>query len=290
MPRHPADRRRRRRARASSTAADLAIANFENPAPERVPLPHQGHGLLGRPEADRRARPTPGSTIVSLANNHIRDAGGAGHPRDDQEPQEATGSRSTGAGANLAAARKPAIVDVNGIKVAILGYDTIAAVLRGRTPRRRAAPGSAATVVRADIKKAARRPGPTSSSSIPHWGTEYHADAVRGPADARPGDHRRRRRHGHRQPRPLGRGDGGLQGQADLVRARQLRLRPDLVRADDGGDHPRADVRRGRRSSRSGCGRTSSSTRPSRTSWTRPATGRVVLGQVYDASKGLLPW
>ena len=36
--------------------ADIAIANFENPAPEHVPLPHVGDGLLGRPEADQGAR------------------------------------------------------------------------------------------------------------------------------------------------------------------------------------------------------------------------------------------
>ena len=42
--------------------ADLAIANFENPAPERVPLPHVGDGLLGRPEADQGAGDRRAST------------------------------------------------------------------------------------------------------------------------------------------------------------------------------------------------------------------------------------
>ena len=30
--------------------ADIAIANFENPAPEPLPLAHERDGLLGRPE------------------------------------------------------------------------------------------------------------------------------------------------------------------------------------------------------------------------------------------------
>ena len=51
---------------------------LREPGPERVPLAHEGHGLLGRPDAHRRARRPPASTTSALANNHIRDAGGNG--------------------------------------------------------------------------------------------------------------------------------------------------------------------------------------------------------------------
>ena len=58
--------------------ADIAIANFENPAPNRVRWHTSGHGLLGRPGDHRRPGRRRASTTSSLANNHIGDAGGAG--------------------------------------------------------------------------------------------------------------------------------------------------------------------------------------------------------------------
>ena len=124
---------------------------------------------------------------------------------------------------------------------------------------------------------------------FPHWGTEYGptpfpassgwpATIIDAGADMVIGN------HAHWAGR-----DGGLQGQADLVRARQLRVRPDLVRADDGGDHARADVPRH--------DLVQARMRPhiildkAQPNFLDPAgDGKVVMGQVFDASKGLLPW
>ncbi len=46
----------------------------------------------------------------------------------------------SGAGKNLAAARKPAVLEAAGTKVAILGYDTIAGSYHATADRRSAAP------------------------------------------------------------------------------------------------------------------------------------------------------
>ena len=127
-----------------------------------------------------------------------------------------------GAGKDLKAARKPAIIETNGVKVAILGYDLPATTTPGRAAR--SAPPTRKNVGRMSRRPA--RPAPTSWSSS-RTGASSTARGPSPAAAAGPPDHRRRGRHGHRQPCPLGRGDGGLQGQADLVRARQLRVRPD---------------------------------------------------------------
>ncbi|MEP6640134.1 MAG: CapA family protein, partial [Chloroflexota bacterium] len=115
---------------------------------------------------------TAGIDWVGLANNHIRDAGGAGILQTIKNLNRYR-IRSSGAGKNIAAARKPAILKAGGVKVALLAYDTIAAnYMAGPTT-----PGSArlsAKVVKTDVK-AARSAGADVVIVFPHWGTEYDA-------------------------------------------------------------------------------------------------------------------
>ena len=59
--------------------ADVAIANFENPAPNRFRWHTSGDGLLGRPDATSRGSSSAGIDCVSIANNHIGDAGAQRH-------------------------------------------------------------------------------------------------------------------------------------------------------------------------------------------------------------------
>ena len=152
------------------TSADLTVANFENPAPDAFRYHTQGTVFSADPKLIAGLRKA-GFDVVSIGNNHIRDAGAQGI-LDTIKNLKKYGIKSTGAGANLAAARKPAVVDVNGVKVAILGYDTIAKYYA-------AGPSSAGSaqltksVVRADIKKA-RAAGADVVIVYPHWGTEYN--------------------------------------------------------------------------------------------------------------------
>ena len=105
-------------------SADIAAANFENPAPDKPRFHASGTSFSADPRyIDGLA--DAGIDYVSLANNHIRDAGGAGLLQTIKNVKK-RGIAVSGAGKNLAAARKPAILEAGGTKVAILGYDAIA--------------------------------------------------------------------------------------------------------------------------------------------------------------------
>jgi len=149
--------------------ADIAVANFENPAPDNPSWHTKGtvfsadprliDGLVGA-----------GIDYVSLANNHIRDAGGAGILQTIRNVTK-RGIEVSGAGKNLAAARKPAVLEAAGTKVAILGYDAIAGSYHATATKIGSAPLTAANV-RQDVA-GARSAGADIVIVFPHWGTEY---------------------------------------------------------------------------------------------------------------------
>jgi poly-gamma-glutamate capsule biosynthesis protein CapA/YwtB (metallophosphatase superfamily) len=149
--------------------ADLAIANFENPAPDN----YSYHTTGTRFSADPRlidGLMNAGIDYVSLANNHIRDAGGQGI-LDTIKNLDDRGIAHSGAGKNVVAAHRPAIMKVGKVKVAILGYDTIAPGNAATA----SSPGSArltGSAVRTDVR-AARRAGADVVIVFPHWGSEY---------------------------------------------------------------------------------------------------------------------
>ncbi len=150
-------------------SADLAVANFENPAPNAYRYHTQGTVFSADPKLIAGLA-RAGIDIVSLGNNHIRDAGAQGI-LDTVKNLKKYGIATTGAGANLAAARKPAVATINGTKVAILGYDTIAKYYAAG-PSKAGSAQLSPSVVKADIKKA-RAAGADVVIVYPHWGTEY---------------------------------------------------------------------------------------------------------------------
>ena len=157
--------------RALFEGADLAIANFENPAPVEFRFHTRGTVFSADP-ALIEGLANAGLDYVSLGNNHIRDAGAQGL-LDTIEHLDAWGIAHSGAGANVSAARRPALLEAGGLTVAILGYDTIAKSYWATADRA----GSAqltATVVREDVA-AARAAGAELVIVFPHWGTEYRA-------------------------------------------------------------------------------------------------------------------
>jgi hypothetical protein len=151
--------------------ADLAIANFENPAPDQ-PRYHTSGTVFSADPALIAGLANAGIDYVSLANNHIRDAGGAGLLQTIANLRK-DGIASSGSGRNLAAARRPGVFTVNGTKVAILAYDAIAAGYHATSTKIGSAP-LAASYVRADVK-AAREAGADLVIVFPHWGTEYQS-------------------------------------------------------------------------------------------------------------------
>jgi poly-gamma-glutamate synthesis protein (capsule biosynthesis protein) len=153
------------------SGADVAIANFENPAPNRVRWHTKGTVFSADPGIIN-GLVDAGIDYVSIANNHIGDAGDQGILQTIANLKK-RGLAYSGAGKDLAAARKPAILEANGTKVAILAYDAIAkAYFAGEDE-----PGSSQLSLRratTDIKRA-RQAGADVVIVFPHWGTEYRA-------------------------------------------------------------------------------------------------------------------
>ncbi len=155
--------------RALLSHADLAIANFENPAPDAFKF-HASGTVFSADPALIEGLANAGIDFVSLANNHIRDAGAKGILQ-TMANLDGWGIAHAGAGVNLAAARKPALLEAGGVTVAILGYDTIAGGYFATAARAGSAPMTAANV-KADVA-AARAAGAGLVIVFPHWGTEY---------------------------------------------------------------------------------------------------------------------
>ncbi|HSL32287.1 MAG TPA: CapA family protein [Candidatus Limnocylindrales bacterium] len=155
--------------RALLQGADLAIANFENPAPNRFRY-HTSGTVFSADPALIEGLANAGLDWVSLANNHIGDAGRTGIVETIDNLAE-FGIAAGGAGRNARAARRPSILEAGGTKVGILAYDTIAPGYRAGAEK----PGSAslsAQIVAEDVVKA-RDAGAEVIVVFPHWGTEY---------------------------------------------------------------------------------------------------------------------
>ena len=150
-------------------SADIAIANFENPAPDAYRYHTSGTVFSANPRLIAGLA-NAGIDWVGLANNHIRDAGGPGILQTIANLKK-YGIRSSGAGKDLKAARTPAILEAGGVKVAFLAYDTIAKAYGAGGDRAGSAQMSA-PALRADVA-AARKAGAQVVIVFPHWGTEY---------------------------------------------------------------------------------------------------------------------
>ncbi|HEY7591260.1 MAG TPA: CapA family protein [Candidatus Limnocylindrales bacterium] len=162
--------------RALLEGADLAIANFENPAPNRFRWHTSGTVFSADPKLIDGLR-NAGIDYVGLGNNHIRDAGAAGIVQ-TIENLEKRGIASSGAGATLADARRPAMLEAGGVEIAVLSYDTIAKYYAASATRAGSAQLTAAAV-RDDVA-AARKAGADLVIVFPHWGVEYDATPFAG--------------------------------------------------------------------------------------------------------------
>jgi hypothetical protein len=156
--------------------ADVAMANFENPAPDRFRWHTSGTVFSADPGIiDGLA--AAGFDHVGIANNHIGDAGKTGIAQTIANLTE-RGLVTSGAGKNEAAARKPAMIEVDGTTVAILAYDRIARYYFATSDTSGSAPLSVKRVAN-DIKKA-RANGADVVVVFPHWGVEYTANPSAG--------------------------------------------------------------------------------------------------------------
>jgi poly-gamma-glutamate synthesis protein (capsule biosynthesis protein) len=161
-------------------AADLTLGNLENTLSTAGP-PQQGGDSFAAPRAVLDGLADSGVDAVSLANNHTGDFG-------QQALLETVAAvrrgpvRGFGAGGDLDAASRAFVTDVDGVRLAVLGFNAI-----GETPRATSTTPGALSV------RMPPRTGPLNRSDLrhvtglvrrldqrvdvvvvlPHWGTQY---------------------------------------------------------------------------------------------------------------------
>jgi len=155
--------------------ADLALVNHEGPTPNHFSYHPNGYIFTFDPALEAGIRDA-GVDIVSLANNHIRNAGSAGVVQTIHNV-EAAGLTPVGAGADIDAADAPVWFTVDGVRVAVLAFDAIDLTAAGATASRAGAAPLDLTRCRAAIV-AARAAGADLVVVIPHWGVEYTSAAT----------------------------------------------------------------------------------------------------------------
>jgi poly-gamma-glutamate synthesis protein (capsule biosynthesis protein) len=173
-------------------SADLTVGNLESPVAEKAQLRKSIYPYKVPPWTLAGLREA-GFDLVSLANNHVVDCGPEG-VAETIENLTVAGIGHFGAGNNLAQARRPAIAEVGGIKVAFVGMlaaetnvlaheDTGDAVSRARLERRvkrqfQARAGRAGSVVATPESVTSIVEQAQSAADLvvlfPHWGVRYH--------------------------------------------------------------------------------------------------------------------
>jgi hypothetical protein len=151
-------------------SADIALANMEESAPNHFSYHPHGTVFTGNP-ALLAGVARAGVDVASCASTHIGDGGRAGI-LETVANMKRYGIAAFGCGANLAAARRPAWFKIDGVKVAILGYDGISSRYYGAGRNTIGDAPLNGTYIREDVA-AARTAGAQVVIVFPHWGTEY---------------------------------------------------------------------------------------------------------------------
>ena len=153
-------------------SADLTLANLENPVLEDAVYHPEAPTFNG----DLRLLPIlegAGIDGVTLANNHILDAGVPGLEETLGHLDDA-GISHAGAGADLDATREPMIFDLGGMEVGVLSYQGVPSSEWAWATE--TTPGTAPLqedIVLEDIERL--RPEVDLLVVMPHWGIEYTA-------------------------------------------------------------------------------------------------------------------
>jgi hypothetical protein len=153
------------------TGADLALANLESPIDDQFRYHTEGTTFSGDPkllDGVQRA----GLDFVSLGNNHINDAGSDGILETIAELDRRKIAHS-GAGKDITTARRAAILQTHGVKVAILGCDAVLGTRYWAGPSK-AGSRPCSRLVPNDVRAAKRQADIVIV--FPHWGAEYRAN------------------------------------------------------------------------------------------------------------------
>jgi poly-gamma-glutamate synthesis protein (capsule biosynthesis protein) len=155
--------------------ADITIGTLDATASDAaVPYGCVETFALAAPAAAVDGLRYAGYDVISHAANHIKDCGaiecGDAAMLETQANLRAAGIQPVGAGADLARARAPAIIERNGVRFAFLAYDDVAPYYHANDVTAGAAPLDFATIG-ADIASARRVADVVIV--LPQWGVEY---------------------------------------------------------------------------------------------------------------------
>jgi hypothetical protein len=106
------------------SAASVVVAHVEVPHTDRGVQCVAGVPANGAPLANLEALAHAGVSVATLAGNHIFDQGPAG-VLDTIAELDRLGIVTAGAGPTLADARRPALVESDGVRVAVLSYNCV---------------------------------------------------------------------------------------------------------------------------------------------------------------------
>jgi poly-gamma-glutamate synthesis protein (capsule biosynthesis protein) len=151
--------------------ADITVGNLETAVSTRGVAAVKEFTFRGPPAALVPMRDIAGFDVLTLANNHTVDFG-RDALLDTLKAVHAAGIQTIGAGANDRQARRPAIVEAGGLRVAFLGYSDVNPYGFNATS---ASPGTAkadAAAITADVHAALHRAD--IAVCFFHWGTELH--------------------------------------------------------------------------------------------------------------------
>ncbi|GAA1777493.1 hypothetical protein GCM10009795_024580 [Nocardioides hankookensis] len=161
-------------------SADITIGNLESTLSDAGP-PTQGGDSFHAPPEVRRDLRLAGFDALGLANNHAGDYGDEALVETVRLLQE-SGRPTFGAGADLAEARRPVVLERNGVRFGFTGFNAI-----GETPE--AGPGRPGALsismpprtgpldrrelrrVLGDVRRLRRHVDVVVV--VPHWGTQY---------------------------------------------------------------------------------------------------------------------
>ena len=153
--------------------ADITVGNLETAVGSAGTAQPKEFTFRGPPSGLQPMANLAGFDALTLANNHSGDFGAEGL-LETLRSVRAAGIIPFGAGADEAAARKPAVLEAGGLKVAFLGYSDVNPLGFNATA---SGPGTAKadTALIASDVRAARRHADVVVCFL-HWGVELHPD------------------------------------------------------------------------------------------------------------------
>jgi poly-gamma-glutamate synthesis protein (capsule biosynthesis protein) len=154
-------------------SADITTGNLETSVSTRGAAVVKEFTFRGRPSDLVPLSHFAGFDVLTLANNHTVDYGRDALLDTIRSVHDA-GMQTIGAGANEWRARRPAIVEAGGLRVALLGYSDVNPVGFVATSTQPGTARANVDAIRQDVRAAVRRAD--VAVCFFHWGVELRAN------------------------------------------------------------------------------------------------------------------